>query len=206
METFNTWNEIADLYEEKFMDFPLYNETYDFFCKELPENSRVLELGCGPGNIAKYIVEKRNDLILEGIDIAYNMINLAKKNNPSCTFSVGDIRKYESQHNKFSGIICGFCLPYLSILEIKTLIPKLNESLETNGLLYLSFVEGDPNHSGIKKGKDNRILYFYYHDLETISNLHFANNFKIEKIFQIDYKNNDNSLDNHIVVISKSIK
>lgn len=134
------------------------------------------------------------------------MINLAKKNNPSCTFSVGDIRKYESQQNKFRGIIFGFCLPYLSILEIKTLIPKLNESLETNGLLYLSFVEGNPNHSCIKRGKDNRILYFYYHDLETISNLLFANNFKIEKIFQIDFKNNDNSIDNHIVVISKSIK
>lgn len=38
-----------------------------FFCNELPENSRVLKLGCGPVNITKYIVVKRNDLILEGI-------------------------------------------------------------------------------------------------------------------------------------------
>jgi len=206
IETHNTWNEIADLYEEKFMNFPLYNESYDFFCDNLKISSSILELGCGPGNITNYISNKRNDLIIEGTDISQNMINLARKNNPSCKFNVSDIRKYSSLANKYRGIISGFCLPYLSIAEINTLIPKLNHSLETGGILYLSFVDGNPNNSGIKKGKDNRILYFFYHDLEEISNLLIANNFRIERLYQLDYKNNDNSIDKHIVIISKKLK
>ncbi len=206
IETYNTWNEIADLYEEKFMNFPLYNETYDFFCDNLVISSSILELGCGPGNITKYISNKRNDLIIEGTDISQNMIDLARKNNPSCKFTVSDIRKYNSLENRYSGIISGFCLPYLSIAEIKTLIPKLNHSLDIGGILYLSFVDGNPINSGIKKGKDNRILYFFYHDMEEISNLLITNNFRIEKLYQLDYKNNDNSIDKHIVIISKKLE
>lgn len=83
--------------------------------------------------------------------------------------------------------MCGFCLPYLSLKDLNYLIPKRNESLKVGGILYLSFVEGNEAQSGIKKGKDNRSLYFYYHELETMSILLTANKFKMEKIFQIDY-------------------
>ncbi len=126
VETYNTWNEIAEIYEQKFMNFPLYNETYDFFCKELTPHANVLEIGCGPGNITNYIWNKRNDLQIDGTDIAPSMIDLAKKNNPSCKFTVSDIRNYNSLSNNYRGIIAGFCLPYLSIREITNLIPKLN--------------------------------------------------------------------------------
>ncbi len=206
VETHNTWNEIADLYEEKFMNFPLYNETYDFFCDNLEINSSILELGCGPGNITRHISNKRKDLIIEGTDISQNMIDLARKNNPSVKFTVSDIRKFNSFENKYRGIISGFCLPYLSISEINSLIPKLNQSLETDGILYLSFVDGNPNNSGIKKGKDNRILYFFYHDMEEISNLLSENNFRIKKVYKLDYKNNENSIEKHIVIISNKLQ
>lgn len=206
IETYNTWNEIAHLYEEKFMNFPLYNETYDFFCNELAPNSNVLEIGCGPGNITNYIWNQRKDLLIEGTDIAQKMIELAKKNNPSCKFTVSDIRNYTSESKKYKGIISGFCFPYLSLSEISKLIPKLSQSLESNGILYLSFVEGNPNQSGIKKGKDNRTLYFFYHTFEEISNLLISNHFQIMKIFQFDYQNNDHTFDKHIVILSKNLK
>ncbi len=203
IETFQTWNDIAELYEEKFMNFPLYNETYDFFCYQLEKNSKVLELGCGPGNITNYIHRKRNDLVIEGMDIAEKMLVFARKNNPSCKFTLSDIRKFLPLKKQVQGIISGFCLPYLSKSEIITLVPKLSESLHTNGMLYLSFVEGNPNQSGIKVGKDNRILYFFYHELKEISSILISNNFQIEKIFEIDYKNSDHGIDKHIAIISK---
>lgn len=30
-ETFNTWNKIAEAYQDRFMNLDLYNETYDAF-------------------------------------------------------------------------------------------------------------------------------------------------------------------------------
>src|SRR5574337_547653 len=35
----------------------------------LPENSRVLDIGCGDGLISKSIQEKRADIAIEGIDV-----------------------------------------------------------------------------------------------------------------------------------------
>jgi ubiquinone/menaquinone biosynthesis C-methylase UbiE len=80
IETFNTWNKIATLYQNKFMDLDLYNETYDFICALLNKpNSKILEIGCGPGNITKYLLSKQPSFDIFGIDIAPNMIELAKR-------------------------------------------------------------------------------------------------------------------------------
>ena len=58
-ETFETWNKVAQLYEDKFMDLDLYNDTYDQFCELLlKKNASILEIGCGPGNITKYLLSK----------------------------------------------------------------------------------------------------------------------------------------------------
>jgi hypothetical protein len=46
-ETFDTWNKVAQLYEDKFMHLTIYNESYDFVCKHLQHlNSKLLEVGC----------------------------------------------------------------------------------------------------------------------------------------------------------------
>ena len=82
-ETFSTWNKIAELYQEKFMDLTMYNASYDRFIELLNPNARVLEIGCGPGNITRYLLSKNNDFKIKGIDVAPNMIKLAKKNNPT---------------------------------------------------------------------------------------------------------------------------
>lgn len=80
-ETFQTWNKIADLYESKFMDLDIYDKTYDYFLNILNnKSSKILEVGCGPGNISKYLLTKRDDIHLLGVDVAENMIELARKN------------------------------------------------------------------------------------------------------------------------------
>ena len=44
------------------MDLDLYDDTYDTFCGEVNiENAAILEIGGGPGNITKYLINKRSD-------------------------------------------------------------------------------------------------------------------------------------------------
>jgi len=51
------------------------NDTYDFICNSIDKpNAKLLEIGCGPGNITKYLIAKRPDFDIFGIDIAPNMI------------------------------------------------------------------------------------------------------------------------------------
>lgn len=103
-ETFETWNKVASLYQDKFMDLDLYDETYDYICKAIAkEKAKILEIGCGPGNITKYFLSKRPDFNVFGIDIAPNMIELAKKNNPTAKFSIMDSRKIDEIQEKYDG-------------------------------------------------------------------------------------------------------
>lgn len=149
--TFETWDKVASLYEEHFMDLDLYNDTYDAFCKAIENpNPKILEIGCGPGNITKYMLSKRHDFDLEGIDIAPNMIELAKKNNPNAVFRVMDSRDIDQLKTKYEGIICGFCIPYLSKSDCSKLIKDTKNLLPEKGVLYLSFVEGDYVKSGFQ--------------------------------------------------------
>jgi ubiquinone/menaquinone biosynthesis C-methylase UbiE len=58
-ETFNTWDKIAKLYHEQFMDLEYYNESYDLFCNLIKnKQQQILELACGPGNISKHILKQ----------------------------------------------------------------------------------------------------------------------------------------------------
>lgn len=202
-ETFDTWNNIASLYQDKFMKMELYNETYDFVCNSIDKpKAKILEIGCGPGNITKYLLSNRPDFEIFGIDIAPNMIELAKLNNPTAHFAVMDCRQINQLDTKFDGIIGGFCLPYLTHTESNELIADSYDLLNENGLLYLSFVEGDPGKSEFKEGSGGRV-YFNYHKLEdTITQLNDFT-FGEPKIFKVKYKISETEFDIHTILTAK---
>lgn len=199
-ETFKTWNDIALLYQEKFMDLDLYNETYDFICKSVTkEKATLLEIGCGPGNITRYLLSKRPDFNILGIDIAPNMIELARQNVPAARFEVMDCRHINQLNSKFDAIIGGFCLPYLNSAEADELIAVASDLLNEHGLLYLSFVEGDPASSEFKTGGGGRV-FFNYHVLEELQAKLAQHQFGDFTIFKVPYKTSDNTFDIHTIL------
>ena len=203
-ETFETWNKVASLYQDKFMELDLYNNTYDFICNTIPkEKAKLLEIGCGPGNITKYLLSQRPDFDIYGIDIAPNMIALAKKNNPTASFAVMDSRLIDKLEAKYDGIVCGFCLPYLSQTDGSKLIADCYHLLNDNGLLYISFVEGDPSKSGFQVGSSGDRSYFYFHDLNELKRQFIDNKFVELKIVKVEYKKSETETDIHTVLTAK---
>ncbi len=205
-ETFETWNKVAALYQEKFMSLNLYNETYDFICNSINKNNAgILEIGCGPGNITKYLLSKRPDLQIFGIDIAPNMIALAQENNPGANFAVMDSRKIQELKTTYDGIVCGFCLPYLSQDECLQLMKDSYHLLNENGLIYLSFVEGYSEKSGFKTGSNGDRVYFYYHDVDMLKDQLIKSSFKEIKQFNVEYKKTETEKEMHTILIAKKI-
>lgn len=199
-ETFETWNKVAKVYEDKFMHLDVYNETYDYFCDAIVKpKAKILEIGCGPGNITQYLLSKKADFDILGIDIAPNMIQLAKKNNPKAQFKVMDCREIGNVTSTFDGIIAGFCLPYLSPNEVKNLIKTAFDLLNDKGVIYLSFVEGNPNESDFKVGSAGRV-FFQYHDLKILKHHLLKINFTNIKIFKVKYKLTETTFEQHTVL------
>lgn len=203
-ETFETWNKIALLYEDKFMDLDLYNNTYDFICNSIgKDRAKLLEVGCGPGNITKYLLSKRPDFDIYGIDVAPNMIELAQRNNPTASFAIMDIRLINELETKYDGIVCGFCLPYLSDTDSTKLIADCYNLLNENGLIYLSFVEGDPSKSGFQVGNSGDRSYFYFHTLDLLKNKLVENKFDEFKTFKVAYKKSRTGTEIHTILTAK---
>ena len=205
-ETFQTWNKVAKIYQEKFMNLDLYNDSYDTFLDLIfKTNASVLEIGCGPGNITKYLLSKKANLKIKGIDVSESMIELARENNPTAEFEIMDCREIDSLNKKNDAIICGFCIPYLSESDCLKLLTDCNRLLNDSGILYLSFVAGDYKNSGYISGSSGDRTYFYYHNLDNLEKVLKANNFKTNKMLLKNYIKADGTAEVHTILIAKKM-
>ena len=165
--TQQTWDTLADWYENNFLDEPLYHFSYDLLCERLvTKNSQILELGCGPGNISKYLLSKRPDFKITCTDYSDNMLRLVKKNCPNVSVKKMDINALASIEQQFHGIVAGFCLPYLSMPEVETFLRHATDKLLPGGQLYISFIVGDYEKSGLKTNSSGQQALQYYYSVE----------------------------------------
>lgn len=186
------------------MDLDIYDQSYDFFCSAIKNKKvRILDLGCGPGNITKYLLAKRPGYKIEGIDIAANMISLAEKNNPGASFKIMDCRDIADLDAGYGGIISGFCVPYLSEKDAIKLIQDSYHLLSDSGILYLSFVEGRKDKSGFQTGSSGDRSYFYYYQLDDLKKLLDKTGFAIEKLYKLVYKRSETVSEIHTVIIAQ---
>lgn len=202
--TFATWNKVADRYADAFMDVAVYNETYTKFIKRLPSpTSKILEVGCGPGNVTRYVLSKEPALEWLGIDIAQNMIELAEHYNPQAAFLTMDGRKVRSIDATFDGIICGFFLPYISAQEVQTFISDCHALLNSQGILYVSFVHGDPETSGYINNSEGDQMYFYYHCEKQLKQYLNDIGFLLLESIPVPYTRKEGATETHTILIAQ---
>jgi len=202
--TFQTWDKLAIQYQDKFMDLDLYNDTYDLFCECVTKRgAEILEIGCGPGNITKYILSKRPDVKFLGTDVSANMINLAQKNNPAASFKELDCRSVNELNQKFDGILCGFVVPYLSIADVKKLITDCSSLLNQGGIFYMSLIEGAYDESRMETSSDGKHnLFVYYYQEQQLLNMFRDNNFESISVIRKDYQKGAGSKSTHLIFIA----
>lgn len=166
----DVFNRHALNYQSRFMDVSLYAAMLDNFCDQLKTGAEILELGCGPGNITRYLLNKRHDLKVLATDIAPNMLDLAKVNNPSAECRWLDCRDMSSVTHKYEGVMFGFCLPYLSETESRKLIQDCACALKPGGILYMSCMEENEHYrSGIKTNSAGEQLFMHYHKADFLT-------------------------------------
>jgi 2-polyprenyl-3-methyl-5-hydroxy-6-metoxy-1,4-benzoquinol methylase len=199
------FNEKAKQYQDKYMDQSLYHKGFDFFCQQIiKRDATVLEVGCGPGNITKYLLQQRPTLSITAIDLSENMLELARENNPAAHFIKLDCRNILNLQKKFDGIMCGFCLPYLSKDEAGQFISDASALLNLNGILYISTMEGDYSKSGYQGSKDgsSEQMYIYYHQENYLSAALVKNGFSILNLTRQKFPEADGSETIDLVIIA----
>ncbi|APS40246.1 methyltransferase domain-containing protein [Salegentibacter sp. T436] len=121
----------------------LYNNKHSFvydYGKELLDllnpkaNERILDLGCGSGQLTYKISELAGETI--GIDKSSEMIADAKSKFPSVTFQVGDAENFNFD-KKFDAIFSNAALHWVK--NHKPAIHCMYENLKENGKIVLEF-------------------------------------------------------------------
>nr|WP_068892821.1 class I SAM-dependent methyltransferase [Pedobacter panaciterrae] len=176
----DAFNKSAKIYQDKFMDVSLFADTFNLFCNNMPvDNANILDIACGPGNITKYLLDRKPDYEILGIDLSTKMIELARANNPTAKFQLMDCRDIGRIEKRFDGITCGFCLPYLTREEAIELIANASKLLNQSGVFYLSTMEDDYTESRFQISSTGDQVYVNYHQEDYLSKAFRENNFEI---------------------------
>ncbi|WP_224487944.1 class I SAM-dependent methyltransferase [Robertkochia flava] len=181
--TRDIFNKYAKDYREKYLDQGAYAHVLLEFLKGIPIHGAVLDLGCGPGNISRFLLDHRQDLRLTGMDVAPAMIEEARKLNPGATFQVGNVLDTRGfREGKFDGMVSGFILPYMDTEQVRLHLDQIAGGLHPEGILYLSYLEENQQKSGkvISRNSKGDELFMYYHCSKEIDRLAAQAGFKVD--------------------------
>ncbi len=165
------------------------------------ENKKILDLGCGSGILVKKLVDSGGKV--SGIDFSETMINIAKKNNPTVNFTVGEIERTPYKDRYFDLVVSGLVMHYVKDLqlvfrEVERILNDRGVFVFTmhhpfNEVMELTFLESESefkvaispyfhNEQYRWKMLENMDLISYHHTFENISESLFASGFAIERI------------------------
>jgi len=165
LQVVQVFDKHAQAYQDRFMDTSLYHELLQAFVQAVGNPAaRVLDAACGPGNMTHYLLQQQPEWDILGTDLSPNMLELARVNNPQATFMAYDLRRLYTLNQRFNGILCSFGLPYLDREAAVQFITDAAQMLEPAGVLYISTMENDYDHSGWETNSAGDKVFVHYHE------------------------------------------
>jgi len=133
------------------------------FVALLPENPRVLDLGCGGGYESMRLTKAGAQVL--GVDYSEESIRIAKERCPQAQFELMDFRQLDRKKlGKFDGIFACASLIHISQEELPGVFAQMRGILNENGFVIAIVREGEgfwerwPEVDGQKL---RRIVYLY---------------------------------------------
>jgi 2-polyprenyl-3-methyl-5-hydroxy-6-metoxy-1,4-benzoquinol methylase len=184
------FDEFAHEYAQRFKDQEPYADSIEIFCNLIKaDRPRILELGCGPGNVTRLLKDRFPGAMITAIDLAPKMIEIARQQFPEVDFRVMDVRDILSLAGKFDAVMCSFCLPFLSKSDALQLIEDCGKKLVEGGSIYISTMEGQESDAGFETTSfsGGAEIYFNYHARQDLQDALTDSGFEIT-LFKIqDY-------------------
>ena len=199
------FDEFAGEYAQRFIDLNAYSDSIDRFCDWIENDQpKILELGCGPGNVTNFLKNRFPESRILAIDLAPKMIEIARTQRPDVDFRVMDVRDISGLDGKFDAVMCSFCLPFLSKTDAAKLIADCANQLVSGGVLYISTMEGSEERAGFETTSfsGDTEIYFNYHRQADLERAFVQSGFEIRQIKLQDYIEPDDSVTTDMIFIA----
>jgi SAM-dependent methyltransferase len=123
--------------EQKPLDRHLLNR----FAEAVRGQGWVVDLGCGPGHVAKYLRDQGVSVI--GVDLSAEMVKVAGHLCPGIDFRVGDMRRLDFDDASLAGVVAFYSIVHFDSAELSAVFREVHRVLLQDGLALISFHIGD---------------------------------------------------------------
>ena len=202
--TIETWKKLASVYHEKFKDLKIYDESYEVFISHLnSETPSILEIGCGPGTVTNWLKNRLPKSKIIATDVAVEMIEFAKSKISGVNFQILDARNLNTVEGTFDGLLCGFCIPYLTITDTQQFIQAASRKLKPNGVIYISFIDDDYSNSHVQTGSTGDSMKVHFYRETDIATLFAESEILPLQTFRVPYPLPDGTEQIHTILIGQ---
>jgi ubiquinone/menaquinone biosynthesis C-methylase UbiE len=115
---------------------PVDRSLLDACARQLNGVGRVLDLGCGPGQVADYLT--RSGLQVIGLDLSPQMLVLASGRTPDASFAGGDMRWLPFRSHSFRAVVAYYSVQHLPRSELAVALKEIHRVLTSDGRLVLA--------------------------------------------------------------------
>ena len=120
---------------------PWLRAAMDVFADAVGGLGPVLDVGCGPGTVTAYLVERGVDA--SGVDLSPRMIEHARRRYPHCSFDVGSSTDLELADASFGGLLGWWSLFNLPRDVLPRVLASFARALVPAGQLMIATHVGD---------------------------------------------------------------
>lgn len=129
--------EYADKFKDEMDDKPFDRDCLDRLAREVGHLGPVCDMGCGPGQIARYLHRKGVETL--GVDLSPNMVSEAQRLNPEIHFHQGDMLALPDADESWGGIAAFYCIIHIPRDQIVGALRELKRVLKPGGVLLVTF-------------------------------------------------------------------
>lgn len=149
---------------------PLDRHLLNRFTESVKGRGLVVDLGCGPGHIAKYLSESGVEVC--GIDLSPEMIRIAREMSPGLDFRVGDMMALDIADESLAGIVAFYSIVHFDAQGIDAVFKECSRVLSSAGLILLAFHIGDEVvHADDLFGQPVNLDFRFHHPTDVMNTL-----------------------------------
>jgi SAM-dependent methyltransferase len=130
-------HEYAEKYQNEMDHKPFDRDCLDRLAREVRELGPICDMGCGPGQIARYLHHQGVKTL--GVDLSAKMVEEARRLNPEIHFHQGDMLSLPDEDNSWGGIAAFYCIIHIPREQIVDALREMKRVLKPGGVLLVTF-------------------------------------------------------------------
>jgi ubiquinone/menaquinone biosynthesis C-methylase UbiE len=111
------------------------------FSKAIGDSRPVWDLGCGPGQTARYL--KNLGVEISGLDLSERILEQARAIHPEIPFRKGNILELAFENNSIAGVVAFYAIVHFTEEQVRMAFYEVFRVLQPGGLFLFTYHVGE---------------------------------------------------------------